>query len=54
MAYHSESTTHEKGIGDMAKVQAIGSHTFDTKDAAKVIIREVLYRHPLLEPITNP
>jgi len=35
----------------MAKRHTIGSHTFDTQTAAVAFIQEVLYRHPLLEPI---
>lgn len=35
----------------MAKLHAIGTHTFDTQAAAVRFIQEVLYRHPLLEPI---
>jgi hypothetical protein len=36
-----------------AQSQSIGPHTFDTKGAATAFIQEVLYRHPLLEPITG-
>jgi hypothetical protein len=36
-----------------AQPQSIGPHTFDTKGAAEAFIQEVLYRHPLLEPITG-
>lgn len=35
----------------MAKAHSIGSHTFHTQAAAVAFIQEVLYRHPLLEPI---
>jgi hypothetical protein len=35
----------------MGKPQTIGLRTFGTKDAAVKAIQEVLYRHPLLEPI---
>jgi hypothetical protein len=35
----------------MAKPHIIGSHTFDTQAAAVAFIQEVLYRHPLLDPI---
>lgn len=37
----------------MAKPHTIGLHTFDTQAAAVAFIQEVLYRHPLLEPITS-
>ena len=37
----------------MAKSHTIGLHTFDTQAAAVAFIQEVLYRHPLLEPITG-
>jgi len=40
-----------KGIWDMAKSHTIGPHTFGTQAAAITFIQEVLYRHPLLEPI---
>ena len=37
----------------MAKSHTIGPHIFDTQAAAVAFIQEVLYRHPLLEPITG-
>ena len=37
----------------MAKSHTIGSHTFDTQAAAIAFIQDVLYQHPLLEPITG-
>jgi hypothetical protein len=40
-----------KESGNMAKPHTIGSHTFDTQAVAVAFIQEVLYRHPLLEPI---
>ena len=46
-----QRTQQMKGIGNMAKRHTIGSHTFDTQTAAVAFIQEVLYRHPLLEPI---
>jgi hypothetical protein len=38
----------------MAKSLTIGTRTFPTKVAARTFIREVLYRHQLLAPITGP
>lgn len=35
----------------MAKPLTIGTRTFDTQDAAREFIREILHRHPLLTPI---
>lgn len=37
----------------MAKSHNIGPHNFDTQAAAVAFIQQVLYRHPLLEPITG-
>jgi hypothetical protein len=48
-----QRTPHAKGIGDMAKSHRIGPHTFDTQAAAVTFIQEVLYRHPLLGPISG-
>lgn len=35
----------------MVKSHTIGPHTFNTQAAAVAFIQDVLYRHPLLEPI---